>query len=118
MISGALRLGHFPKSKIDFESSFLKKYYIVTVLKKKFKRFDQYLKKSKNGFTIVNPKCNFAKARSSFLKKPKSLEYPLELGLRGSEARFSLGQLPPPPIMKNFHETKPCQKQLGRRLVH
>ena len=30
------------------------------------------------------------------LKKPKSLEYPLELGLGGSEARFSLGQLPPP----------------------
>ena len=65
-------------------------------------RFDQYLKKSKNGFTIVNPKCNFARARSFFhqkkiLKKPKSLEYPLELGLGGSEARFSLGQLPPPP---------------------
>ena len=67
-------------------------------------RFDQYLKKSKNGFTIVNPKCNFARARPFFhpkknLKKPKSLEYPLELGLGGSEARFSLGQLPPPPIL-------------------
>ena len=61
-------------------------------------RFDQYLIKSKNGFTIVNPKYDFARARvffhqNKFLKKPNSLEYLLELGLGGSEARFSLLQL-------------------------
>ena len=86
-------VGALPKSKIDFESSFLIKCYIVTVVNFFLERFDQYLKKSKNGFTIVNPKCDFARARPFFhpkknLKKPKSLEYPLELGLGGSEGRF------------------------------
>ena len=47
---------------------------------------------------IVNPKSVFARARAffhrkQFLKKPNSLDYSLELGLRGSEARFSLLQL-------------------------
>ena len=31
--------------------------------------------------------------QKKILKKPNSWEYPLELGLRGSEARFSLLQL-------------------------
>ena len=37
---------------MDSESRILKKYYKTKILKKK-ERFDQYLKKSKNGFPIV-----------------------------------------------------------------
>ena len=41
-------------SKIIFESRFLKKSYIVTVLKKKNERFDQFKKRSKkNGIPFV-----------------------------------------------------------------
>ena len=46
------RLGHFARSKIEYESIFLIKYYIITILKKKLERFGLYLTKSKNGFPI------------------------------------------------------------------
>ena len=45
-------LGHFPRSKIDLESMFLIKYYIITILIF-VERFGPYLTKSKNGFPIV-----------------------------------------------------------------
>ena len=45
--------GHFPRSGVESESSFLIKYYIITVLNFFLERFGQYLKKSKNGFPIV-----------------------------------------------------------------
>ena len=48
-----LRLGHFPKSKIESENIFLIKYYIITILNFFLERFGQYLIKSKNEFPIV-----------------------------------------------------------------
>ena len=46
------RLGHFARSKIKYESIFLIKYDIITILKK-LKCFGLYLTKSKNRFFIV-----------------------------------------------------------------
>ena len=47
------RLGHFPRSKIEFGSIFLFKYYIITFLNFFVERFGLHLTKSKNGFPIV-----------------------------------------------------------------
>ena len=46
------RLGHFARSKIESESIFLIKFFIITILKK-IESFGLYLTKSKNGFHIV-----------------------------------------------------------------
>ena len=47
------RLEHFPRSKIEFESIFLIKYYIITILNFFVERFGLYLTKSKNGLPNV-----------------------------------------------------------------
>ena len=73
-LSCVFGLGHFPKSKIDFESSFLIKSYTVTVVKKNCGAFGSIFKEVKNGFTIVNPKYDFARARASFHKNKKNYE--------------------------------------------
>ena len=46
------QLKHFLKSKKFSDGRFLKKYYIITILIF-LERFDKYLEKSKNEFTIV-----------------------------------------------------------------
>ena len=52
-------VGALTKVQNQFESSFLIKYFIITV-PKKFERFGQYLKKvKKNGFPIVFSKTDF-----------------------------------------------------------
>ena len=60
-------------------------------------------------FTIVNPKCDFARARAFFhrkkiLKKPNSLEYHLEIGLGVQKPDFHFynyngGNTPPSTIL-------------------
>ena len=99
-LSCVFGLGHFPKSKIDFESSFLIKCYIITIVKKMFGAFWSIIKEVKKCIYHCKSKMWFCPGKGFFhkkiLKKPKSLEYPLELGLGGSEARFSFGHLPPP----------------------
>ena len=40
-----LQFKHFPNSKNISESRFPKKYYLITILKEKMERFDQYFKK-------------------------------------------------------------------------
>ena len=47
------RLGHFARSKIESESIFLIKYYIITIINFILERFSLYLTKPKNGFPIV-----------------------------------------------------------------
>ena len=62
-------LGHFPRSKIVFESSFYRKSYIITILKKFLERFVLKKGASKNKFPIVFLKCDLAEVGSLFLQK-------------------------------------------------
>ena len=64
----------------SFESSFLMKCFIITVLNFFMERFVQYLKKSKNGFPIVFSKCDLAFfLRNFFLNKPNIPKYAQDL---------------------------------------
>ena len=62
-------VGHFPKSKIVFESSFYTKSYIITILKKIWERFVFKNGASKNVFPIVFFKCYLANVGSLFWRK-------------------------------------------------
>ena len=89
------------KSKINFESSFLLKCYLVTIVNLFFGAFWSIIKEVKKWIYYCKSKIRFCPGKEFFsskkiLKRPKSLEYPLELGLGAQKPDFHSVNYHPP----------------------
>ena len=70
------QFGRFPKFEISFESIFLIKCYIITVLNFFLERSDWYVKSIKNNFSLYFQKLIWTEETSLFIEEKKCLKKP------------------------------------------